>query len=853
MRRTDSLPRDLPSPPPEDAGRAGRRCGETTTASPATQAIRDTSRIGSRPSACSGKPRPVQKSKLPGRGIPPFDHQARNAIVGQATTAPPRDILRRMRLQLRTLPTNTRGPLYADQALAALHDALPNGSCLALVIAARKDSVSLCCDCSPSIRSLVENQLYAQYPDCRLDVLADKATETTHATWTADLTILRDLFPIKRYPQFEDSLNRQTADPLTAILTAATPGAESPLESRVLLCLKPASHRRRSRAEKLHRKLLTPFFRRHHRLASVYLDLALSPRTFFRLAGALLGLLARHEHHERIPTAVPVSGTRLHDREERMQAVTDKLGRHLFDVCIKVSVLAPPDKEREAVRKIEEVAGSFGQFSQAHLASFRLGRIRKGPLPRRFRCHRSLLSSEEIATLWHPPTATVQTPHLASVESREFPPPQILPTIDEAHTAVIGLACYRGREIPFGIKLDDRRRHLAMLGKTGMGKSTLLARLASSDIAAGRGVALIDPHGDLAEHLLTTVPKRRTNDVLYFDAGDRSFPIAFNPLALRRPEDRPLVASGVLGAFRKLYPDFWGPRLEHIFRNVLMALLERPDTTLLSAVRMLSDARFRAQVVSHLTDPAVRAFWTHEFAAMHPKLQVEAIAPIQNKVGQLVTSPILRSILGQPKTAIDLRRVMDRRQVLVVNLSKGRIGEDASNILGSLLISSIQLAAMARADVPEKWRADYFLYVDEVQNFATESFSVILSEARKYRLSLIVANQYLAQLDDATLHALFGNLGTLIVFQTGVKDAELLAEQLGSELTFQDLMTLPRYRAYIRLLIDGMPSRPFSIRTLPPGTPTDPKRATIIRNVTRHRYARQVRHVDAEIASLYAS
>lgn len=754
-----------------------------------------------------------------------------------------------MRLQLRTPATNTRGPLYTDQALAALHGALPQKGCIALGITATKDSVLLSCDCPPAFRSVLESQLYAQYPDCRLDPLDEKPQDPGRTIWTADVALPRDLFPIKRYPQFDDSLNRQTADPLTAILTAATPSADAALESRVTLCLKPASRRKRSRAETMHRKLQTAFFRRHHRMAALYLDLALSPGRLRRVSGALLGLLARHGRNERLPVAVPVSGTRLHDREERLQAASDKLGRHLFDVCIRISVLAPPEKEREAMQKIQEVAGSFGQFSQAHLASFRLGRIRKGALPRRFRCRRSLLSSEEIATLWHPPTATVRTPHLASIESRELPPPTSLPAINDAHTAVLGLACYRGRQIPFGMKLDDRRRHLALLGKTGMGKSTLLERLASSDIAAGRGVALIDPHGDLAEHLLSTVPKRRTNDVLSFDAGDRGFPIAFNPLALRRIEDRPLVASGVLGAFRKLYPEFWGPRLEHIFRNVLLALLERPDATLLSAVRMLSDARFRADVVSRLSDPAVRAFWTQEFSAMHPKFQAEAIAPIQNKVGQLVTSPILRAILGQPKTAIDLRRIMDRRQVLIVNLSKGRIGEDASNLLGSLLISSIQLAAMARADVPEEWRPDFFLYVDEVQNFATESFSVILSEARKYRLSLIVANQYLAQLDEATFHALFGNLGTLIAFQAGVKDAEMLSEQLGQELTPQDLMMLPRFCAYARLLIDGMPSRPFSLRTLPPGIPADPKRATIIRNVSRHRYARPIHSVKETIAA----
>lgn len=759
-----------------------------------------------------------------------------------------------MRLLLRTPPGNTRGPVYIDQALAALHDALPHSASISLLVTADVASVSLACECAPSVRPILESQLYAQYPECRLDPIEPVSADGLRFEWIADLTLQRELFPIKRYPQFEDALNRQTADPLTAILTAAAPAPESELASSVNLCLRPLSHRKRSHAEKVHRKLATPFFHRHHRLAILYLDLILSPGIFRRFLGAMIGMLAKHDRRGHMPAALTVSGTRLHDREERSQAATDKLGRHLFDVCIRISVLAPPDREREAVEKIREMAGSFGQFSQAHLASFRLGKVRRrGTLPRRFRCRRSLLSSEEIATLWHPPTATVQTPRLASIESRELPSPAELPVAAaDTDTALLGIAVYRSQEVPFGMKLDDRRRHLALLGKTGMGKSTLLERLATSDIAAGRGVALIDPHGDLAEHLLTAIPKRRTNDVLLFDAGDRAFPIAFNPLSTTRVDDRPLVASGVISAFRKLYPDFWGPRLEHIFRNVLLALLERPDTSLLSAVRMLSDVRYRADVVARVRDPAVRAFWTHEFAAMHPKFQAEAIAPIQNKVGQLVTSPILRHLLGQPKSAVDLRRIMDDGRILVVNLSKGRIGEDASNLLGSLLISTIQLAAMARADVPEAQRRDFFLYVDEVQNFATESFATILSEARKYRLSLIVANQYLAQLDDSTLHALFGNLGTLVAFQAGVKDAEILAEQLGQELTPQDLLMLPRYHAYARLLIDGMPSRPFSLRTLPPEIPSDPERAEIIRRVSRHRYSRNASQVDTAIEAAFA-
>jgi hypothetical protein len=381
-----------------------------------------------------------------------------------------------------------------------------------------------------------------------------------------------------------------------------------------------------------------------------------------------------------------------------------------------------------------------------------------------------------------------------------------------------------------------------------MGKTTLLHKLIASDIEAGRGLALLDPHGDLCDAILTGVPPRRTNQVVLFDVGDRAFPLAFNPLACRDEQQRPLVASGVVAAFKKLYGDSWGPRLEHILRNALLALLEVPGVSLLSLQRLLSDVAFRTMVTCRVRDPVVRTFWEDEFASWKPQYQAEAIAPIQNKVGQFLSHPILRAIVGQARTNLDLRRVMDERRILLVNLSKGKIGEDGSTLLGSLLVTGIQLAAMSRADVPEEDRGDFHLYVDEFHQFATESFATILSEARKFHLSLTVATQYLAQMDEATAAAVFGNVGSLLVFQVGASDAEALADQLGEGVTPQDLLALPRFTACVRLLIDGMPSRPFSMETLPPPAPRGHgTRAAIIRRASRHRYARPVEQVEREI------
>ena len=559
-----------------------------------------------------------------------------------------------------------------------------------------------------------------------------------------------------------------------------------------------------------------------------------------------LGRLGKAASDAHPSSALHTSGSARHEREEDILAASDKLGKLLFLVRVSLTVAAPPDRSGAAEAALRELAGTFGVF--AGLASFHVQQPRRAGHAASF-----LLSTEELASLWHAPTATVKAPTLTTVQSRDFEPPVTLPTPRMQHgLAVLGLATFRGRRQPFGILGDDKRRHVLIEGKTGMGKTTLLHRLLATDLRAGQGIGLIDPHGDLAEAVLHQVPASRTNDVILFDVGDTAYPLAFNVLACPNPAQRPLVASGVLSAFKKIYGDSWGPRLEHILRNALLTLLEVPGTSLVSVLRILSDPLYRRDVLTCVQDPVIRTFWEQEFAGMPPKFQAEAIAPIQNKVGAYVSSPLLRNILGQAKSSLDLRRVMDEGKVLIVNLSKGRIGDDASMLLGSLLVTSLQLAAMSRADQPESQRRDFALYVDEFQNFATDSFATILSEARKYRLSLTLANQYLAQMDEQTLAAVFGNVGSLVCFQVGAQDAEVLAEQLGGDVQKGDLLQLPRYQAYVRLLIDGQPSRPFSMQTLPPPVQRgDPGRPLIVRRTSRQRYARPITRVEAEIAAAF--
>lgn len=384
--------------------------------------------------------------------------------------------------------------------------------------------------------------------------------------------------------------------------------------------------------------------------------------------------------------------------------------------------------------------------------------------------------------------------------------------------AVFAQTTFRNQFKKFGIKTDDRRRHMYLIGKTGMGKSTIQENMIVGDIRAGYGLAVVDPHGDLAEKIIEYVPANRIQDVVYFNPSDMDYPIAFNVLEQVEPHLRHLVASGLLGVFQKLWADSWGPRLEYILRNAILAILDFPGSTLLGVVRMLSDKSYRKRVVANIKDPVVKAFWEKEFASYADKFASEAVSPIQNKVGQFLSSSLMRNIIGQVKSSIDIRNIMDEGKILIMNLSKGRIGEDNSALLGAMMITKIQLAAMSRVDMPEKERKDFYLYIDEFQNFSTDSFANILSEARKYHLNLILAHQYIEQLSEKVKPAVFGNVGTMVSFRVGATDAEELAKEFAPVFTEEDLVNLPKYEMYLKLMIDGIASSPFSAKGLPPLT-----------------------------------
>ena len=378
---------------------------------------------------------------------------------------------------------------------------------------------------------------------------------------------------------------------------------------------------------------------------------------------------------------------------------------------------------------------------------------------------------------------------------------------------------YRTARRVFGIRQADRLAHLYVVGRTGTGKSSLLETLAVQDIRAGRGLALLDPHGDLIERLLPVARAVRPKDLVYLDASDTWEPLGFNPLERMPPERRALAASGLLEVFKKLWADSWGPRLEHLLRNTLLALLEQPAATFADVPRLLSEPAFRKELASRLANPHVRAFWLKEYEAYPARFRAEVIAPLQNKVGAFLSNPLLARITTQSVSAFDLRAIMDERKIFLVNLAKGRIGEDTAALLGALLVSRIGLAAMSRVNLPESARRDFFLYLDEFHTFTTLSLATMLSELRKYRVGLILAHQYLAQIDPQVQSAVLGNVGTMVAFRVGAADAEILEREFEPVFISADLLGLPNYAIYLKLMIDGQVSQPFSAETIRPMDP----------------------------------
>lgn len=526
---------------------------------------------------------------------------------------------------------------------------------------------------------------------------------------------------------------------------------------------------------------------------------------------------------------------------EEKQIIKDKLSYPLVSVSIRFASTNPV-LLADLVNSISVLNRPDGNS----LVPKKHNVLSKNPFPairsRHFLPPTVTLNVMELASLWHLPGSQTKIPNISwSSPIAHIDPPIDLPVFskvspDHQNLNLFACASFHNQEVKFGIKTNDRLRHMYIIGKTGTGKSTLLENLAIDDFKQGRGVAFLDPHGDSSQNLLNYIPKSRINDTIYFDPSDREHPISINILETTTPDQVELVVSGIISIFQKLYGKFWGPRMQYILRNALLTLVEIPGSTLPDVVKILSDPDFRKSLYPKITNKSLLSFWKKEFDTLEDDVRLQYTYPILNKIGQFVNSPLIQPIIASPHSSIDIGEIMNSGKIFIANLSQGRLGQDNAALLGAMLITKFELAALSRIDTPEADRPNYFLYVDEFQNFATESFSKILSEARKFHLGLVLANQYVAQIPETLQKAIFGNIGTMVSFAIGSQDAFALSHEFSPTFSQESLTNLDKFQIAIKMTIDGKLSEPFSAHTFPPFISKNTHRETVLQE-SRRRYS----------------
>ena len=537
-----------------------------------------------------------------------------------------------------------------------------------------------------------------------------------------------------------------------------------------------------------------------------------------------------------------------------VKVISEKIALNGFKTAIRIAVSS--DLKERSSQFLFEIANTFSSFNNPSGNSLVLRRAILWQRKRltdafikrnkRFVPANQILNVAEIATLYHFPTEKFSTLHNISWHKTILSePPENLPIaegLNEEEKKEINFIAqteFKNKPTIFGIKAEDRRKHFYLIGKTGTGKSTLIANMAISDIRNRKGVCVIDPHGDLSEILLDYIPSYRVNDVIYLDPSDSKHAFSLNPLDVENPEQRELIVSGIVAIFHKLYGNTWGPRLEYILRNALLSVIKLPNPTLLMVQEILTDDNFRHKAIEKLDDKVLRNYWVNEFEQMQPRLKSESISPILNKVGQFTSSQLMRNIIKHPKSTVDLEKIMNEGKIVILNLSQGKIGEDNAALLGAMMITKIQLAAMNRVSMHESLRRDFYLYVDEFQNFATTSFIKILSEARKYRLNLILANQYIAQVPEDVRAAIFGNVGTMMSFLIGAQDSHYMGKEFGERFKEEDLLILGNFQAIIKLAINNITQSPFLCQTLPLPRSITENREKVLR-LSKEKYTKPV-------------
>jgi hypothetical protein len=776
-------------------------------------------------------------------------------IYKRAQIARQRDWLAQQRyvlLQIQVPRDNEKKPLAAEQMFAALHGILKSkkqlkkeGSVqehIGFEIVSVAKYIRFFIFTPAHLRDFVEGQLYAQYPTVEIAEVEDYVDQVSPETFLlgTNLELIRDdVYPIKTFADFD-------VDPLASITAVLSKLDSAEEQIWIQILAKPI--------DDTWQKKGLAYIARAKGGAKMSFGAAIFSFVFGMLGEIIKGFF--FPPSEKKVEKKKVGEAELSEPEKQaLKLIGEKSNKLGYEVKVRVVVAARDPYS--AKTRLQGLVGTFKQYNLINLNGFTAGKIetdrQKILTPYRARAFDKkgfILNIQELASIFHLPNVSVETPNIVWAGAKKGEPPHNLPipgTVAKEDLTIFAKTNFRHVQQEFGIKLLDRRLHMYILGKTGMGKSQMLENMALDDILEGRGVGVVDPHGDLVEKILSKIPSYRSNDVVILDPSDLEFPVAFNLLENVQEDARSIVASGLISIFKKIWAGTWGPRLEHILRNTILALLEYPDSTLLGITRMLTDKNFRADVVKKVTDPVVKAFWETEFGEYNDKFRTEAIAPVLNKVGQFLSSAAVRNILGQPKSTIDIRKIMDEGKILLVKIAKGSIGEDNSALLGAMIITKIQLAAMSRTDIPEEKRRDFYLYVDEFQNFATESFAVILSEARKYHLNLTVANQYIAQMEDVVREAVFGNVGTMITFRIGAADAKAMVPEFAPVFDEGDFVNLNKYHIYAKLAIDGITQPAFSAVTLPP---LELPLADVekIKALCRERYARPRTFVEEKIS-----
>jgi hypothetical protein len=737
------------------------------------------------------------------------------------------NLLQPHKLLLLEIPkANDKKELAAEAMFAALHGILkprvgmfsrePVQERISFEIASVEKRIRFYVWVPEHLKPFVEGQIYAQYPTAQIRELVDDYSArqgVQPVVHTSELVLTdNETLPIKTFQTFE-------VDPLAAITATLSKLEEQGEEMWIQVIVSPIGDEWHKRSNEMVKKIKAK--------AAAGKGVGVV---------GILGAFAKPPEYEQ-----KAGGGDVSERDKsRITAIQEKSTKLGYQVKIRITYLG--NSEGTARLRMQSIVSSFKQFNTTNLNGFQskspsFDRAKLAAYSARaFDGKGFILSIEELASLYHLPHTNVETPNIVWANSKTAEPPSNLPTQDKFTTdelSVFGVTNFRGDNQVFGALRKDRGRHIYVLGQTGVGKTKILELMCLSDIFYDQGFAVIDPHGDFAESMLSFIPERRVKDVVYFNPADSDNPIAFNPLEVTDPAFKTQMSSELIGVLKRLF-DSWGPRLEYILRYTLLALLDFPNSTMLDINRMLTEKPFRNAVISYIEDPVVKTFWVTEFAGWENKFATEAVAPVLNKVGAFTANPMIRNIVGQPKSSFNLREIMDSGKILIMNLSRGLVGEDNAAILGSMMVTKVQLATMSRADIPEESRRPFYLYVDEFQNFATDSFAVILSEARKYKLCLVVANQYIAQMEETVRGAVFGNVGTIISFRVSPDDSAFLQKYFEPQFMAPDIIQMQNRSFIATMIIDGEKMPAFSGNTLMMPKSNDSHVDKIIINARAH-------------------